>query len=133
MKKPVAISLSYLLCAVVLIGIGLVSRHIRFLPPEVGDALWAMTVFCAWKVVLPRLHVRTTAIITLLTAYIVELSQLIRTPWLVSFRATTIGHLLLGQGFQWTDLLAYTIGVGLMWMASAYVCSRWRHTPVNIL
>ena len=120
----------YLLGVAVLIPMGLASRRIGFLPSEVGDALWAMTLFCCLRAVLPHQRVRTTAVITLVTAYAVEFSQLIRTPWLVSFRSTTIGHLLLGQGFQWADLLAYTIGVALMWMASSYIASRQCRTSL---
>lgn len=115
--------LYYILCAAVLIVVGLVSRRIAFLPPETGDALWAMTLFCVWRVLLPCKPVSTIAVITLVTAYLVEFSQLISVQWLVDFRSTLIGHLLLGQGFQWADLLAYTIGVVVMWL----VCSH--HDP----
>ena len=43
----------------------------------------------------------------------IELSQLLTWPWLVELRATRLGGLVLGQGYQWADLLAYLIGATL--------------------
>ncbi|MES2316729.1 MAG: DUF2809 domain-containing protein [Pseudomonadota bacterium] len=44
---------------------------------------------------------------------LVEASQLWQPPWLNAIRATSIGHLVLGQGFQWGDVLVYTCGVAI--------------------
>jgi hypothetical protein len=33
----------------------------------------------------------------------------------VSFRSTFIGHMMLGQGFLWIDLLAFLIGISLIY------------------
>jgi hypothetical protein len=41
----------------------------------------------------------------------VELSQLYHAPALDAFRATRVGHLLLGSGFDVRDLGAYALGV----------------------
>ena len=43
----------------------------------------------------------------------VELSQLYHAPWIDSIRHTTIGGLILGFGFLWSDLACYSLGVGL--------------------
>ena len=55
------------------------------------------------------------------SSYCVEFSQLIRWPWLVEFRSTTIGHLMLGQGFLWSDLIAYMIGIQLFYILTDYI------------
>ena len=96
---------------VVLIPLALYSRHITWLPKETGDALWAMMVFCFWRIILVKSKLRTVAIVSLTHSFIVEFSQLLRWPWLVSFRDTFVGHMMLGQGFLWTDLVAYVIGI----------------------
>jgi hypothetical protein len=44
---------------------------------------------------------------------LVELSQLYHAPWIDSVRQTTIGGLILGFGFLWSDLACYASGVGL--------------------
>lgn len=99
---------------IVLIPLGLYSRHLKWIPEETGDALWAMMVFCLWRIILVKQSLRPVAIISLTHSFLVEFSQILRWSWLVSFRSTFIGHMMLGQGFLWTDLLAYLIGILLI-------------------
>lgn len=108
MKRNIIISL---IGIAVLIPLGLWSRQIDSLPNETGDALWAMMVFCIWRIILHRKQLMTIAVVSLISSYLVEFSQLITWSFLVEFRKTFIGHMMLGQGFLWIDLLAYTIGI----------------------
>lgn len=101
---------------VAIVSLGLASRRVAWLPSGCGDALWAMMMYCLWRIVFVRRTLRWIALCSLSTCYAVELSQLIRWPWLVSFRSTTVGHLLLGQGFLWTDLVAYTAGILIIYL-----------------
>jgi Protein of unknown function (DUF2809) len=39
-----------------------------------------------------------------------EVSQLWHTPWLDAIRHTTVGRLMLGLGFLWSDLVCYAVG-----------------------
>ena len=111
MKKTTIIRLSYLVALVLVIAFGLQSRRIESLPNATGDVLWVIAVYCFYRLIWCKEPLYKIAGASLLTAYTIEFSQLIRWDWLVSLRSTTIGHLLLGQGFQWTDMAAYTIGV----------------------
>ena len=43
----------------------------------------------------------------------IELSQLYHAPWIDSIRQTTLGGLILGFGFLWSDLACYAAGVGI--------------------
>ena len=113
MKRKILISL---IGIIVLIPIGLYSRKVSWIPDETGDALWAMMVFCIWRIVLVKKELRLIAVVSLTHSFLVEFSQLIRWPWLVSFRNTFIGHMMLGQGFLWTDLLAYLIGITIIYL-----------------
>lgn len=101
---------------ILLIPIGLISRRIGWIPVETGDALWAMMVFCLWRIVLQNQKLPLVAITSLVHCYLVEFSQMITWRWLVSFRQTFIGHMMLGQGFLWIDLLAYSIGIIVIYM-----------------
>ena len=101
---------------ILLIPIGLISRRIGWIPTETGDALWAMMIFCLWRIVLHNKKLPTVAIVSLAHCYLVEFSQMITWRWLVSFRQTFIGHMMLGQGFLWIDLLAYSIGIIVIYM-----------------
>ena len=101
----------YIVLMAVIVFAGLWSRRVAWVPAGMGDALWAMLMYCLWRVVFIRRRLRWVALCSLFACYAVEFSQLLRWPWLVSFRSTAVGHLLLGQGFLWTDLVAYTAGI----------------------
>ena len=52
-------------------------------------------------------------------SYLIEVSQLYHAPWIDSIRATTLGGLVLGFGFLWSDIACYTVGVTLgFWVDS---------------
>jgi len=59
----------------------------------------------------PRARTRRLAGAALALCVAVEVSQLYRAPWLAALRATPLGALALGQGFLWSDLLCYALGV----------------------
>jgi len=113
MKRKILVPL---LGIVILIPLGLFSRYISQIPAETGDALWAMMLFCFWRIFLFNKHINIVAIVSLINCYLVEFSQLLTFSWLVEVRKTFIGHMILGQGFLWIDLLAYTIGITCIWL-----------------
>lgn len=76
-----------------------------------GDALWAAMVFFGWRALRPRARTRDVALSALATSIAVECAKLWQAPWLVQFRHTTLGHLLLGHAFSWQNLVAYGVGV----------------------
>lgn len=98
------------------IALGLASRHWPAALPAVfgkypGDALWALMVFFGWRALRPHARVRDVASLAMGTGMAVECAKLWQAPWLVEFRHTTIGHLLLGHAFSWQNLVAYGVGV----------------------
>ena len=111
MKAHTKKRLQYTIDVIALIALGLLSRRINGIPDACGDALWAMMVFCCWRFVLVSRPLKTVAVVALITSFLVEFSQILSFDWLVRLRSTFLGHMLLGQGFLWIDLLAYTIGV----------------------
>jgi hypothetical protein len=92
-----------------------------FVARYAGDALWAAMVFWLAAVACPRGRTRSLAAGALVTATVVELSQLVHAPWLDAARATRLGALALGQGFLWSDLACYAAGV-----CAAALLDRWR-------
>ena len=97
--------------AVILIGI--VSRQLQFLPLCIGDGLYAVMAYFELRFLMITIKYQITAIAALLYCYVIEGLQLYRAEWLVSLRNTTLGHYALGQGFSWSDIIAYSIGVGI--------------------
>ncbi|HDR7914298.1 DUF2809 domain-containing protein [Bacillus pretiosus] len=108
----------YALFTIVIIILGLSSRKLAFALPHLlnaylGDALWALMIFTVFGFLFPKIETKKVAFISLLFCYGIELSQLYHAEWIDSIRATTLGGLVLGYGFLWIDLVAYTIGVGI--------------------
>jgi hypothetical protein len=48
-----------------------------------------------------------------LVCYTIELLQLYQGNWMIELRKTLFGRYVLGQGFLWTDILAYTFGIAV--------------------
>jgi hypothetical protein len=98
------------------LGIGS-RRYAHALPGLVatyaGDTLWALAAFAGIGLLLPRSSTRTIALLAMAVSVAVELSQLYHAPWIDSIRQTTLGGLILGFGFLWSDLACYAAGVGL--------------------
>jgi hypothetical protein len=78
-----------------------------------GDVLWGMMVFLILGTIFKSLTTVRLAVSAGILATLIELSQLIRNPWLNALRQNKIGGLLLGRGFLWSDLLCYIIGIGV--------------------
>ncbi|MBL7644890.1 MAG: DUF2809 domain-containing protein [Candidatus Hydrogenedentes bacterium] len=109
-------SLAYLLCAIVVALLGLASRRFgdslpAFLAEYAGDTLWALLVFLGVSALRPDARLWIRGAMALGVAFLVELSQLYHAPWIDGIRATTIGGLVLGFGFLWSDLVCYAVGV----------------------
>ena len=100
------------------VALGLFSRSSIVSMPDfvilyVGDSLWALTVF--WGVCLlgPGWKPGSQVILAILFSYAVEFSQFYQSQWLNEIRSTPLGALILGFGFKVSDLIAYTIGIGI--------------------
>ncbi|BCC29919.1 TPA: DUF2809 domain-containing protein [Bacillus cereus] len=110
--------LLYATFTIIVIILGLSSRKFAFALPELlndylGDALWALMIFTGFGFLFPKIKTKKLVFIGLLFCYGIEISQLYHAEWINSIRATTLGGLVLGYGFLWNDLVAYTIGVGV--------------------
>ncbi|MFT4550494.1 MAG: hypothetical protein ACI8XO_000680 [Verrucomicrobiales bacterium] len=108
---------------VVVIGLASRSRVIpmpAFFVKYAGDTLWAVLVFLLLAFLRPRFDVLRLAGGALVIAFGVELLQLYQAPWLNSIRDTLPGRLVLGQGFLFSDLILYMVGIG-----SAAILYQW--------
>ncbi|MBX7047077.1 MAG: DUF2809 domain-containing protein [Ignavibacteria bacterium] len=108
--------LLYFLIFTFVIICGLLSRKYSFIFPVIvndylGDSLWAAMVFFMFAFVFNKMSTIKVAFIALAFSYCIEISQLYHAPWIESIRNTTLGGLVLGFGFLWSDIFAYTLGV----------------------
>jgi hypothetical protein len=105
-----------LIVLVCLLGIGS-RRYARVLPAFVaayaGDTLWALAAFLGIGLVLRWASTWTVASLAMAFSITIEISQLYHAEWIDSIRGTTLGALILGFGFLWSDLVCYAVGVGM--------------------
>ena len=106
----------YLLLAILTMLVGLASRRFRqhlptFIGEYSGDVLWALMLFLVVSFVLAGRPLFQRCIISLVLAFAVEVSQLYHAPWIDSIRYTTLGGLVFGFGFLWSDLVCYLVGI----------------------
>jgi len=91
--------------------IGLLSRQFTFIPLFIGDILWATMVYFIVRFLFIGKNPRFAILISLLFCFVIEFSQLYKTPWIDNLRRTLLGRLVLGETFLWGDLLSYTVGI----------------------
>lgn len=108
--------LVYLLSSFITILIGLASRKYRnelpsFVGEYSGDTLWGLMLFLIISFLLAERSVMQRGLISAALAVAVEFSQLYHAPWIEGIRSSTLGCLVLGFQFVWTDLVCYSIGI----------------------
>jgi len=107
---------TYIVLALVTIAVGLLV-HLRAatLGPAVrdvtGDALWAMMVTLWAGALAPAARPAARAAAAYAVCLVIEVSQLYHAPAIDAVRATLVGALVLGSGFDLRDLAAYALGV----------------------
>ena len=123
------------LLALTVIALGLASRrgYVPFpaaLGNYPGDALWAWVVLLCVAWVRPAITRTKLVAWSLGIAFAIEFLQLYQAPWMQALRANKLVYLVLGNGFDPLDLLAYMVGIALgavvdwAWMAVASQRSR---------
>jgi hypothetical protein len=103
-------------------GLGPVVRDV------LGDALWAAMIAWLAGALAPRARLVLRGIAAYAVCAAVEASQMYHAPTLDAIRATRIGHLVLGSGFDPRDLLAYALGVIGAVILEAAVVARMRRS-----
>jgi len=111
--------------ALVALGTRRFPEHLpRLVAQYGGDTLWALAAFLLLGIAFPSLGTMAVAAVTFAVSCLVEVSQLYHAPWIDSVRATTVGGLVLGFEFLWSDLACYLTGVVLGALLEGVVLRR---------
>ena len=105
-EKAIKLRIFYLSGIAVLIALGLLSRRVKFVPAACGDALWAMMVYCCFRIVLISKPMIISAVAALITSFAIEFSQMLTPDWLVKIRST---FLLYYPAFSAPDIARYLV------------------------
>lgn len=106
----------YFIFIVITMLLGLGSRRFSYILPRFissfsGDTLWALMIFWIFGFIFNGFRTRNIALLALTFSFAIEISQLYHSSWIDNIRKTTLGGLVLGYGFLWSDLVCYSIGV----------------------
>ena len=110
--------INYLFLIIIAAALGILSRKYGSFLPEffatyTGDTMWAFALYFLLSLFLLKRSFSFRFWLTCLIALIDEFSQFYHAPWIDKLRNTTIGALVLGSTFIWTDLLCYLAGAVL--------------------
>ncbi len=84
--------------------------HDNFVRPYFGDYLVVMLIYCAVRTFINASPLKI-AIAVLLFAYLIELLQYFHLVDRLGLADNLLARTVIGYGFEWLDLLAYTLGV----------------------
>ncbi|WP_291101462.1 MULTISPECIES: DUF2809 domain-containing protein [unclassified Flavobacterium] len=102
---------SYFIIIVSVIILGILSRNIDGIPTFFGDTLYAVMVYYCMRFLLINNSFVKTIILALVFCFCIEFLQLYRAEWILAIRRTPLGHYAMGQGFLWSDLIYYILGI----------------------
>lgn len=100
----------YLILMCITIALGLLSRKVAFIPLFIGDSLYAFMIYWVCRFIFFHRSFNFCYVTTLVFCFLIEFLQLVQHPLLISARSHPLLRLLFGQGFLWSDLLAYIAG-----------------------
>lgn len=117
--------LYYLILMIAVIFLGIISRKTDFIPLYIGDTLYAIMVYLLIRIFLIKNSSVQIAIFSLISCYSIEFLQLYQADWIIAVRKTLFGRYILGQGFLWTDILAYTFGVAIAFVIEKIILKNY--------
>lgn len=97
-----------------------------------GDILYAFMMFYIVSFCMPHKNIKARAVAALLICYCIEVLQLYQAEWITAVRHTILGKLVLGSGFLWSDILAYTIGITAAFIFEKFMLFKGRPEDKNI-
>jgi len=103
----------YLLGAVLIFFVEvIIALYVRddIIRPYGGDFLVVILIYCFVRA-FTKLSAIETSISVLIFSFLIEVLQLIGIVDILGLRGVRIAEIVIGTGFSWLDLLAYTLGI----------------------
>jgi hypothetical protein len=101
----------YFIIILIVIALGIVSRKITILPLYLGDFFYAIMIYFIIRMLFLSRQLSQITAFSLSLCILIECSQLYQAHWIIEIRKTFLGGYVLGQGFLWSDLIAYFFGI----------------------
>lgn len=88
--------------------------------PYIGDLLVVILMYCFIKALF-KVRILPTAIGVLFFAYLVEWSQYLQLIKVLGWQRYRLAHLVLGNSFEWIDMIAYTLGFFVILLVEKFI------------
>ena len=120
----------YFIIILIVIALGIASRKIEEFPLWIGDSLYAAMVYFGLRFLFLNSSFTKTIFLAFFFCFGIEFLQLYKTECLLEIRKTTLGHYVLGQGFLWSDLGFYSLGISIAYLVDNYLIKSKKHLPI---
>lgn len=122
-------SVRNLIATLVLIALGLFIRSEyvsvpEILEPYIGDVIWGAMVYFFFGIIFPKANQKIRIIIAMVFSYLIEFSQLLKYDWIEHLRSYKIIALVIGYDYSTSDLICYTIGIGIAYFIRKKIKNR---------
>ena len=104
--------------------VGLLSRRTDIIPLCFGDLFYATMIYFIIHFLLIEMEEIKIMLLALLFCSCIEFLQLYDANWMVAIRHTLMGKYILGQGFLWSDIIAYIGGILLAFGLDKYIIKK---------
>ena len=106
----------YFICTVFLFIVEILIAkfaHDQLIRPYIGDLLVVVLLYCFVKSFL-NTPVFATSIVVLIFSYFIEALQYLHIVNRLGLQDSPIASTIIGTSFEWTDIIAYTIGIAVV-------------------
>lgn len=113
----------YLLLTILLFGIEVfiaIFVHDRIIRPYIGDVLVVILIYCFFKSFL-NVSVIKAGIGVLLFSFIIEILQYFKFIHWIGLQHFKPARIIFGDSFSWMDLLAYLVGILIVFAVEYFV------------
>lgn len=118
----------YFLFAFVLFVIEvLIALFVRdnFIRPYFGDYLVVILIYCTVRIFIKASSIKV-AIVVLLFSYSIEILQYFNIVDMLGLSGNVFAKTVIGSGFEWWDMLAYTLGIITILILEIYYHKDYR-------
>ncbi len=117
----------YFILFLTTILLGILSRKISVIPLWIGDFLYSIMIYFLVRILFIRKKTIFIIISSLLLCYSIEFLQLYQGEGITALRKTLFGKYVLGQGFLWSDIIAYTFGITFIFLIEKFTLKYNTH------
>ncbi len=140
-RKNKTLRLFYALAILGIIPLGLLIRQfyedneptigglMGFLSEYAPDALYALMVYWIFRWIFVKKGVQQAFLLALCFCVAIEILQFYHAPWIDAIRSYSLGGLILGYHFLWSDLFYYTAGVSLGLGLDLFIVNYYQKKP----